>query len=204
MSTQTILRNLGLQDYSPLWLQMQQFTAERTTDTADEIWITEHPPVYTLGLNGKIEHLLKSTQIPVVSSDRGGQITYHGPGQLIIYPLIDLKRIKLGPRQMVTLLENAVIDTLSLYGLKAQAQASAPGVYVDRKKIASLGLRIKRNCCYHGLSLNNNMDLTPFQNINPCGYAGLEITQLAAYGVHIQNHELAVPLVHRLIQAIES
>ena len=183
---------------------MQQFTAERTTDTADEIWITEHPPVYTLGLNGKIEHLLKSTQIPVVSSDRGGQITYHGPGQLIIYPLIDIKRIKLGPRQMVTLLENAVIDTLSLYGLKAQAQASAPGVYVDRKKIASLGLRIKRNCCYHGLSLNNNMDLTPFQNINPCGYAGLEITQLAAYGVHIQNHELAVPLVHRLIQAIES
>ncbi len=204
MSTQTILRNLGLQDYLPLWRQMQQFTAERTTDTADEIWITEHPPVYTLGLNGKIEHLLKPTDIPVVSSDRGGQITYHGPGQLVIYPLIDLKRIKLGPRQMVTLLENAVIDTLSLYGLKAQAQATAPGVYVDGKKIASLGLRIKRNCCYHGLSLNNNMDLGPFQNINPCGYAGLEITQLAAYGVYIQNHELAVPLVHRLIKAIES
>ena len=204
MTTPTVLRNLGQQDYVSLWQQMQQFTAERTADTADEIWITEHPAVYTLGLNGKIEHLLQPSAIPVVSSDRGGQITYHGPGQLVIYPLIDLKRLKLGPRQMVTLLENAVIDTLSLYGIKAQAQATAPGVYVDNKKIASLGLRIKRNCCYHGLSLNNDMDLTPFQNINPCGYAGLEITQLAAYGVHIQNHELAVPLVHRLIKAIES
>jgi lipoyl(octanoyl) transferase len=183
---------------------MQQFTSERSDATADEIWITEHPPVYTLGLNGKLEHLLNPTQIPVVSSDRGGQITYHGPGQLVVYPLIDLKRIKFGPRQMVSLLEIAVIETLSLYGLKAQTQTGAPGVYIEGKKIASLGLRIKRNCCYHGVSINNRMDLSPFQNINPCGYAGLEITQLADYGVHIQNHELAVPLVHRLIKAIES
>jgi len=182
---------------------MQQFTATRATDTADEIWITEHPPVYTLGLNGKPEHLLGLTDIPVVSSDRGGQITYHGPGQLVVYLLADLKRLNLGPRQLVTILENAVIGTLRLYGIKAQAKANAPGVYVDGKKIASLGLRIKGGCCYHGLSLNNNLDLTPFQNINPCGHAGLEITKLAASGVDVQTQELAVPVVHRIIKAIE-
>lgn len=200
---ETVLRKLGLQDYQLIWRQMQQFTADRTADTADEIWITEHPPVYTLGLNGKPEHLLCNTDIPVVASDRGGQITYHGPGQLVIYLLVDLKRLQAGPRQMVSILENAVIDTLRQYGISAQARADAPGVYVEGRKIAALGLRIKRGCCYHGLSINNNMDLSPFQNINPCGYAGLEITQLAALGVHVANHELAVPVVHRLIKAIE-
>lgn len=200
----TVLRNLGLRDYVPTWRQMQEFTAERNPETADEIWITEHPPVYTLGLNGKPEHLLRQTDIPVIECDRGGQITYHGPGQLVIYLLADLRRLNSGPRQMVTLLENAVIDTLRLYGIKAQARAEAPGVYVDGKKIASLGLRIKRGCCYHGLSLNNNMDLSPFGNINPCGYAGLEVTQLADHAVAVQNHELAVPVVHQIIKAIES
>jgi lipoyl(octanoyl) transferase len=182
---------------------MQQFTAERTPETADEIWITEHTPVYTLGLNGKPEHLLRQTGIPLVESDRGGQITYHGPGQLVIYLLADLRRLNSGPRRMVTLLENAVIETLRLYGIKAQARVEAPGVYVDGKKIASLGLRIKRGCCYHGLSLNNDMGLSPFGNINPCGYAGLEVTQLANYSVNVQNHELAVPIVHQIIKAIE-
>jgi lipoyl(octanoyl) transferase len=200
----TVLRNLGLRDYVTTWRQMQQFTADRTPETADEIWITEHPPVYTLGLNGKPEHLLRPTGIPVVASDRGGQITYHGPGQLVIYLLADLRRLNSAPRQMVTVLENAVIETLRLYGIKAQARAEAPGVYVDGKKIASLGLRIKRGCCYHGLSINNDMDLSPFGDINPCGYAELEVTQLADFSVAVQNHELAVPVVHQIIKAIET
>lgn len=204
MTEATVLRNLGLRDYVTTWRQMQQFTADRTPETADEIWITEHPPVYTLGLNGKPEHLLRPTDIPVVASDRGGQITYHGPGQLVIYLLADLRRLNSGPRQMVTVLESAVIETLRLYGIQAQARAEAPGVYVAGKKIASLGLRIKRGCCYHGLSINNDMDLSPFGNINPCGYAGLEVTQLADYSVAVQNHELAVPVVHQIIKAIET
>ena len=199
----TVVRNLGLQDYVNVWQQMQQFTAERTESTADEIWITEHPAVYTLGLNGKREHLLKATDIPVVASDRGGQISYHGPGQLVVYVLADLRRCHLGPRQIVTVLENAVLQTLRQYGISAETKATAPGVYVAGKKIASLGLRIKRGCCYHGLSLNNNMDLTPFLNINPCGYAGLEVTQLLACGVDVQTHELAVPVIHQIIKAIE-
>lgn len=203
MSESTVLRNLGLQDYVAVWQQMQQFTSDRTAESADEIWVTEHHPVYTLGLNGKPEHLLADTDIPVVASDRGGQITYHGPGQLVIYLLADLRRLGLGPRQVVTILENAVVATLRQYGIKAQARADAPGVYVDGKKIASLGLRIKRGCCYHGLSLNNHMELGPFKNINPCGYAGLEVTQLADYAVAVQNHELAVPVVHQIIKAIE-
>ncbi|WP_347988858.1 lipoyl(octanoyl) transferase LipB [Methylomonas sp. AM2-LC] len=201
--TRTVVRNLGVQDYVTVWQQMQQFTAERTESTADEIWITEHPPVYTLGLNGKLEHLLSATNIPVVASDRGGQISYHGPGQLVVYVLIDLRRCHLGPRQIVTILENAVRQTLRQYGISAETKPTAPGVYVAEKKIASLGLRIKRGCCYHGLSLNNNMDLTPFLNINPCGYAGLEVTQLLVCGVDVQTHEVAVPVIHQIIKAIE-
>lgn len=203
MRESTVLRNLGLQDYVAVWQQMQQFTAERATECADEIWVTEHHPVYTLGLNGKAEHLLTETDIPVVASDRGGQITYHGPGQLVIYLLADLRRLGSGPRQMVTILENAVIDTLKQYGIESRARADAPGVYVKGKKIASLGLRIKRGCCYHGLSLNNDMDLRPFKNINPCGYPGLEVTQLTDYSVKVHNHELAVPVVHQILKAIE-
>lgn len=183
---------------------MQQFTAQREAECLDEIWITEHPPVYTLGLNGKLEHLLQSTDIPVIATDRGGQITYHGPGQLLIYWLADLRRLALGPRQAVSLLERAMIETLRQYGIAALARADAPGVYVDGRKIGSIGLRIKGGCCYHGLSLNNDMDLTPFQAINPCGHAGLQVTQLADLGVRIPLHELAIPIVHHLNKANSS
>ena len=183
---------------------MLRFTAERGPETADEIWITEHPPVYTLGLNGKHHHLLHQNAIPLVESDRGGQLTYHGPGQLIVYLLADLRRLAMGPRQVVTLLENAMINTLSAYGISAHARPEAPGVYVDAKKIGALGLRIKRACCYHGLSLNNAMDLSPFRDINPCGFAGLEVTQLADLGVLVQTNELALPVIHHIIKAIES
>lgn len=183
---------------------MQQFTLERSSLSADEIWITEHPPVYTLGLNGKREHLLQVGDIPLVETDRGGQITYHGPGQLVVYLLLDLRRLAMGPRHAISLLENAMIETLSQYGVSAKARADAPGVYVDGRKIGALGLRIKRGCSYHGLSLNNAMDLTPFRNINPCGYPGLEVIQLADLEVNVQTHELAVPVVHHIIKAIES
>jgi len=201
---QILLKNLGLQDYTPIWQQMQQFTATRTSETVDEIWIVEHPPVYTLGLNGKPEHLLNPGQIPVVETDRGGQVTYHGPGQLIVYLLVDVKRLKLGPRQLVAVLENAMINTLAQYGIGSQAKAKAPGVYIDDKKIGSVGLRIKKGCSYHGLSLNNQMDLSPFQGINPCGYAGLEVTQLADQGVDILTHELAVPVIHDIEKALQA
>jgi lipoate-protein ligase B len=201
---QTVIRQLGLRDYRTVWQQMRQFNAERGADKADEIWITEHQPVYTLGLNGKHEHLLHGGDIPLVETDRGGQITYHGPGQLVVYALLDLRRLAMGPRQAVSLLENAMIAALSQYGIGAEARADAPGVYVDGKKIGALGLRIKQGCSYHGLSLNNDMDLSPFYNINPCGYAGLQVTQLADFGVKIRLHELAVPVVHHIIKAIES
>ena len=204
MSARTIIRQLGLQDYESVWRGMQQFTVERNAETADEIWITEHSAVYTLGLNGKRDHVLQVDNIPLVETDRGGQVTYHGPGQLVVYILADLRRLAMGPRQVVTLLENAMIETLRQYGINAEARLDAPGVYVAGKKIGSLGLRIKRGCTYHGLSLNNAMDLAPFRNINPCGYPGLDVTQLADLGVHVQMYELAVPVVHHIIQAIES
>lgn len=183
---------------------MQKFTAERENDMPDQIWITEHTPVYTLGLNGKSEHLLVPTSIPVVQTDRGGQITYHGPGQLIIYPLINLKRLGWGPRQWVTVLEEAVIASCQQYGITAYAQAQAPGVYVEAKKIASLGLRIKSGYSYHGLSFNNCMNLAPFADINPCGYSGLAVTQLADLGVNVHNHELAVPIIQQILKAIDA
>lgn len=204
MDRQTVLRQLGLRDYQSVWRDMQQFTVERSADTADEIWITEHPPVFTLGLNGKHEHMLRTSAIPLVETDRGGQVTYHGPGQLVVYLLADLRRLSMGPRQAVTLLESAMIAALRQFGVAAVARSDAPGVYVDGKKIGALGLRIKRGCSYHGLSLNNDMDLSPFRNINPCGHAGLEVTQLADFGVKIRTHELAVPVVHHIIKAIES
>lgn len=204
MKQQTVLRQLGLRDYQTVWRDMQQFTAERTGTTADEIWITEHPPVFTLGLNGKHEHVLQASDIPLIQTDRGGQVTYHAPGQLVVYFLADLRRLAIGPRQAVTLLEQAMIIALAQYGVRAKARVDAPGVYVEGKKIGALGLRIKRGCSYHGLSLNNAMDLTPFSYINPCGYAGLQVTRLADFGVRIQTRELAVPVVHHLIKAIES
>ncbi len=196
------IRKLGRQDYQGCWQEMQDYTLARDEGSADEIWIVEHPPVFTQGLNGKPENLLQVSSIPVVNADRGGQITYHAPGQLVIYTLIDIKRRQLGVRQLVTLIEQAMIETLAQYGLLAGAKADAPGVYIEGKKIGSVGLRIKKGCSYHGLSLNNNMDLTPFSYINPCGYQGLQVTQLADLGVRIKTYELAVPVVNSIIQAL--
>lgn len=176
------VRHLGRRDYVPVWHAMQQFTVQRTAASADEIWLVEHPPVYTQGLNGKPEHLLTPGAIPVVQTDRGGQVTYHGPGQLLAYVLVDLKRKGWGIRDLVSRLEQAVIDLLHGYGIAASARRDAPGVYVNGAKIAALGLRVKRGCSYHGLSLNVAMDLEPFSRINPCGYAGLPVTQLRALG----------------------
>ena len=197
-----ILRNLGLQTYQPVWEAMQVFTQQRTDSTPDELWIVEHPPVYTQGLNGKAEHLLQATDIPLVKSDRGGQITYHGEGQLIIYTLLDLNRLKINSREIVTLLENAMIQSLAQYGLKAVSKPDAPGVYLDGKKIGSVGLRVKKNGCYHGLSLNNNLDLTPFSAINPCGFSGLQMTSLAEHGIKIRTEELAMPVISFLFEAL--
>jgi len=196
------IRNLGTQPYQSTWQNMQRYTENRGIETADEIWITEHPPVYTLGLNGKREHLLATGDIPVINSDRGGQVTYHGPGQLIIYTLLDIKRLNLSIRSLVTTLEQAMISALAQYGIIAVAKTDAPGVYVNDKKIGSIGLRIKKNCSYHGLSINNHMDLGPFDHINTCGYSGLEVTQLANLGVTISNAELAIPVTEAILTAL--
>lgn len=179
MSQDTILiRNLGLQPYDPVSRAMHEFTDTRTDETLDEIWLVEHHPVFTQGQAGKAEHVLAPGDIPVVQSDRGGQVTYHGPGQQVMYVLINLKRRKLGVRELVTLLEQTVVDTLAEVGIEAYPRADAPGVYVQGKKICSLGLRIRKGCSFHGLALNIGMDLAPFLRINPCGYAGMEMTQV--------------------------
>lgn len=175
------IKNLGLADYQPVFEAMKRFNNTRSDATEDEIWLVEHPPVFTQGMAGKPEHLLTNSGIPVVQIDRGGQITYHGPGQLVAYTMIDFKRRKQSVRQIVSALENAVIATLADYGIQAAADPKRPGVYVGAKKIASLGLRIKNGSVYHGLALNVNMDLTPFLQINPCGYAGMEMTQIADF-----------------------
>jgi len=198
-----VSKNLSLQDYQQTWRAMQAFTQTRHAETEDEIWLVEHPPVYTLGLNGKYEHILNPTGIPVIKTDRGGQVTYHGPGQVVIYTLLDIRRLQINIRQLVSLLEQAMIDTLAHYQIAAIARADAPGVYVNSKKIGSIGLRIKNHCSYHGLSLNNQMDLQPFLGINPCGYAGLEVTQLADLGVRINNTELADRIIHTIITTIQ-
>ena len=193
----------GLQSYQTIWQDMQTYTQARSINTVDQLWLVEHPPVYTMGLNGKREHLLNNSQnIPLIHSDRGGQITYHGPGQLIMYTLFDLKRLGINIREMVSFLEKSMINTLAFYNIQAVSRPDAPGVYVDQKKIGSIGLRIKNQCCYHGLSLNNNMDLTPFGAINPCGYAGLQMTQLADLGVQVDNTELAKILIQALTKNI--
>jgi len=177
-----IVKWLGRVPYEPIWRAMQQFTDARAADTADELWLLEHEPVYTLGMNADAAHVLSAGDIPVVRIDRGGQVTYHGPGQLLVYALIDLRRAHLGVRDLVTALEAAVIDLAAQYGIHAECRASAPGVYVAGRKLASVGLRVRRGGSYHGLALNVNMDLEPFGRINPCGYAGLQMTQLAALG----------------------
>ncbi len=197
-----IIRHLGLQDYETSWQDMQRFTQERNEYTPDEIWIVEHFPVYTLGLSGKREHLLNTGNIPVINSDRGGQVTYHGPGQVVIYTLLDIKRLNLGVRQLVTILEQAMIGTLAENGIIAVSKADAPGVYVNDQKIGSIGLRIKKNCSYHGLSLNNTMDLSPFEHINTCGYADLKVTQLADLGVIISSRQLANSVTQAITTAL--
>ena len=182
LSSSITVRNLGLQDYEPLWRAMQRFTDTRTAASADEIWFTEHPPVFTLGLNASRDHLLATGDIPVVQIDRGGQVTYHGPGMLMVYPLIDLKRLGLGVRDLVTALEQSVVDLAAEYGIDASAKPEAPGVYVADTKFASVGLRIRRGASYHGMALNVKVDLEPFMRINPCGYEGLQMTDLATLG----------------------
>lgn len=170
--------DLGVQPYQTVWSAMTEFTNQRNSDTRDQLWLVQHPPVFTQGQAGKAEHLLVPGDIPVIQTDRGGQVTYHGPGQLVAYPLLDLRRLKMGVRDLVTVLEGTIIATLEHYGIAAFAKADAPGVYVDGDKIASLGLRVRKGCSFHGLSLNVSMDLAPFLRINPCGYQGLAMTQM--------------------------
>ncbi len=178
---------------------MRAFTDSRTDQTEDELWVLEHHPVYTLGQAGKVSHILNAQQIPVVQSDRGGQVTYHGPGQVIVYTLVNLRRAGLGVRGLVQALENAVIETLAGEGVTAEARRDAPGVYVNNKKIAALGLRVRKGCSYHGLSLNIDPDLTPFKGINPCGYAGMEVTSTCELGIHTPNEQI----VDSLLQAMQ-
>ncbi|GAB3527761.1 lipoyl(octanoyl) transferase LipB [Photobacterium alginatilyticum] len=198
-----IIRNLGRRDYEATWQAMHEFTDQRGSDTTDEVWLVEHNPVFTQGQAGKAEHLLDTGDIPVVQSDRGGQVTYHGPGQQVAYILIDLRRIKLGVRDLVTHIENTVINTLSRFGVESNARPDAPGVYVDGKKICSLGLRIRRGCSFHGLALNINMDLAPFLRINPCGYQGMEMTQLATMNGPSELAEVQPVLIEELVKLLD-
>jgi lipoyl(octanoyl) transferase len=198
------VRELGLVAYEPTWRAMQEFTAQRGADTPDEIWVLQHPPVYTLGIAGKAEHLPRADNgIPVVKIDRGGQITYHGPGQVVIYLLLDMRRRGLSVRPLVRLMERAVIDLLAEHGITAQGRVAAPGVYVGEAKIAALGLRIKNGCCYHGLALNVDMDLSPFHAINPCGYAGLEVTQLRNLGIGDTPELAGAKLIRHLLRVLQ-
>ncbi len=199
----TVVRQLGRVDYAPTFQAMQDFTAARTAETPDELWIVEHPPVYTLGQAGKPEHILQATDIPVERIDRGGQVTYHGPGQVVIYLLLDLPRLKIKVRELVTAIEQAVIDFLAVHGLTAERRAGAPGVYVGDAKIAALGLKIRNGCSYHGLSLNVDMDLSPFAAINPCGYAGLRVVQTRDFDIPLTAHEAGELLSQHLLQQLD-
>jgi len=198
-----IVRAPGLQDYVETWQAMKRFVDTRSDDAADEIWLLEHPPVYTQGLNGKAEHIIDPGGIPVVASDRGGQATYHGPGQLIAYTMIDLQRKRLGIRRLVSALEEAAAAVLKQYGLVPKTRHEAPGVYIDGAKIASVGLRIRRGCSYHGLSLNVCMDLSPFSGIDPCGFSGLRMTQLSDLVGPIAVHEVSIPLIGQLMEVLD-
>ena len=203
MQTQTLhIRHLGRQEYESVWHAMQAYTDNRDSDSNDELWIVEHSPVFTQGQAGKSEHILNPGDIPVIKVDRGGQVTYHGPGQLVVYPLIDIKRSKLGVRQLVNNIEKSIVDMLAMYDVDAYAKAHAPGVYVDERKVASLGLRIRKGCSFHGLALNVDMDLAPFQRINPCGYAGLEMVQCKALGGPKTVTEAGNKLIQTLSQIL--
>ena len=192
------IRELGTVDYLVTWQAMKEFTAHRTEHTPDEIWLLQHSPVYTQGIAGRPEHLLYQNDIPVIQTDRGGQITFHGPGQLITYLLLDLRRLQLNVRKLVRKMEGAVIDLLQEYGVCAEGRVDAPGVYVNHAKIASLGLKIKNGCCYHGIALNVDMDLTPFSAINPCGYAGLRVTQTKDLDIADEMEVLGLKMIKKL------
>jgi lipoyl(octanoyl) transferase len=192
MTRRLIVRRLGLADYQPVWRAMQDFTDRRDGDTVDELWLVEHPPVFTQGQAGKAEHVLAPGDIPVIQVDRGGQVTYHGPGQIVAYPLVDLKRLGVGVREFVRCIEQAIIDVLALYGVNGERIEGAPGIYVDGDKIASLGLRVRRGCTFHGLAFNVEMDLEPFHRINPCGFQGLRVIRLSDLAAlefgDVENH----------------
>ena len=198
-----LVKQLGRVEYEPTWRAMLDFTIARTADTPDEIWIVEHPPVFTLGQAGKPEHLLVDVGIPVVKIDRGGQITYHGPGQVVIYLLLDLSRLKIKVRELVTAIEQAVIDFLAAHGVTADRLAGAPGVYVGDAKIAALGLKIKNGCSYHGLSLNVDMDISPFTAINPCGYAGLKVVQTKDFNILLTAEQAGEQLTQYLLRQLD-
>lgn len=197
-----IIRQLGLQPYLPVWQKMQAFTDLRNSETTDEIWLVEHEPVFTQGQAGKAEHVLMPGEIPVVNVDRGGQVTYHGPGQQVIYLLLNIKRRKLGVRQLVTAMEDSVVALLAEFGIEAYAKKDAPGVYCDDKKVCSLGLRIRKGCSFHGLALNVNMDLSPFSRINPCGYAGMEMTDTARLNGPDSLEKAGMSLTHHLLNIL--
>ena len=202
MSQIPVIRHLGRTEFETTWRAMQDFTTNRSAETPDEIWLTEHNPVYTLGLNRKDVRMPSRDDIPVVNADRGGKITYHGPGQTIIYLLIDLKRKGINVRQLVSSMENSVVKLLAEANIHGLARADAPGVYVRDKKIASVGLRLKKECCYHGTSLNVDMDLAPFSAIDPCGYRGLEVTQLRDLAIYLSQAEAAEKLLKYLTKEL--
>lgn len=197
-----LVRELGRQPYEKVWHAMQAFTDARGPETDDEIWLVEHDPVFTQGQAGKAEHLLAPGDIPVVPVDRGGQVTYHGPGQIVAYPMVDLRRLGIGVRELVCRIEQAIIDTLDEFGIQAERREGAPGVYVDGAKIAALGLRVRRGCSFHGLAFNIAMDLSPYQRINPCGYQGLAITQMVDLGGPSQPAIVAPVLVRELCRQL--
>lgn len=198
-----IIRQLGRQDYEPVWQAMHRFTDERDVHTPDEIWLVEHNPVFTQGQAGKVEHLLNTGDIPVVQSDRGGQVTYHGPGQIVAYFMINLRRKHIGVRELVSHIENIVIETLKSFNIESAARPDAPGVYVDSRKICSLGLRIRKGCSFHGLALNVNMDLSPFLRINPCGYAGMEMVQVKDVNGPNDIHTVEHALIQQITQQLK-
>lgn len=197
-----LIKKLGIQPYNTVWADMKTFTLERTPDREDELWCVVHPPVFTQGQAGKAEHVLKQTDIPIVQSDRGGQVTYHGPGQLVIYTLINLKRAKLSVRGLVSLIEESVIECLSTYNIESYNDKCAPGVYIEQKKVCSLGLRIKQGYSYHGLALNVNMDLTPYQYINPCGITKLEMTNICEHQPTIKYQVIEETLLSILVRRL--
>lgn len=202
MSAPLVVRQLGRQDYEPLWRRMQAFTDERDETTSDELWFTEHPPVFTLGVNAAKEHVLAPGDIPVVQIDRGGQVTYHGPGQLMVYPLIDLRRRGQGVRGLVTALERSVVDLLAEADIEARAKKDAPGVYVGDVKVASVGLRIRRGCSFHGMAVNVDVDLEPFSRINPCGFENLQLTDLKRLGAGDDLDDVSARLLSHFASGI--